>query len=69
MFKGTRKMMELFERIGYRKVLILGIDVSKNKFTIAAVNGMYENKIKSKDVQLNKSSLKNLYKEKNYDKQ
>ena len=45
MFKETRKMMELFEDVGYRKVLIIGIDVSKNKFTAAAVNGMYEDNV------------------------
>ncbi len=34
-------MFEL-EELGPRKVLVAGIDVSKNKFTIAAVNGIYE---------------------------
>lgn len=63
MFEGTRKMMELFEKVGSRKVLIAGIDVSKNKFTIAVLNGMYETKIKAKDVSLNKKSLNVLYKE------
>ncbi len=63
MFKETRKMMELFEEVGYKKVLIMGIDVSKNKFTMAAVNGMYENKIKARDIDLNKKSLGKLYKE------
>lgn len=63
MFEDTRRMMELFEEVGSRKVLIAGIDVSKNKFTIAAVNGMYESKIKAKDVELNKKDLGKLYKE------
>ena len=63
MFEETRKMMELFEKVGSRKVLIAGIDVSKNKFTIAVLNGMYETKIKAKDVNLNKKSLNVLYKE------
>lgn len=63
MFKEARKMRELFEEVGYRKVLIAGIDVSKNKFTIAALNGSYEVKIKAKDVNLNKKSLSKLYKE------
>lgn len=63
MFDETRKMMELFESVGHRKTLIAGIDVSKNKFTIAAMNGMYETKIKAKDVNLNKNSLAKLYKE------
>ena len=63
MFEETRKMMELFEKVGSKKVLIAGIDVSKNKFTIAAVNGMYESKIKAKDINLNKNSLDKLYKE------
>lgn len=63
MFEETRKMRELFEDIGSRKVLIAGIDVSKNKFTIAATNGTYEIKIKAKDVGLNKTSLDKLYKE------
>lgn len=63
MFEETRKMMELFEEVGSRKVLIAGLDVSKNKFTITAVNGMYENKIKAKDVDLNTKSLDMLYKE------
>ena len=63
MFEDTRRMMELFEEVGSRKVLIAGIDVSKNKFTIAAVNGLYESKIKAKDIELNKKSLGKLYKE------
>jgi len=63
MFEETRKMMELFEKVGSKQVLIMGIDVSKNKFTIAAVNGMYEGKIKAKDILLNKNSLDKLYKE------
>ena len=63
MFKENRKMMELFEEIGYRNVLVIGIDVSKNKFTAAAVNGMYENKMKARDINLKKESLDKLYKE------
>ncbi len=63
MFEETRKMMELFEEVGSRKVLIAGLDISKNKFTISAVNGIYEIKIRAKDVNLDKESLVNLYKE------
>lgn len=63
MFEETRKMMVLFEEVGCRKVLVVGIDVSKNKFTAAAINGMYENKIKARDINLNKESLDKLYKE------
>lgn len=63
MFNETRKMMELFGSVGHKKTLIAGIDVSKNKFTITAVNGMYEIKMKPKDIDLNKNSLIKLYKE------
>jgi transposase len=63
MFEETRKMMELFAELGPRKVLVAGIDVSKNKFTIAAVNGTYEIKIKAKDINLDKKALDKLYKE------
>jgi len=63
MFEETRKMIELFESVGSKKVLILGLDVSKNKFTIAAVNGMYQSKIKAKDIKLDVRSLKKLYRE------
>ena len=63
MFEGTRRMMELLDEVGSKKVLIAGIDVSKNKFTIAVINGMYENKIKAKDVILNKTNLNKLYNE------
>jgi transposase len=63
MFEETRKMMELLAELGPRKVLVAGIDVSKNKFTIAAVNGIYEIKIKAKDVNLDKKALDKLYKE------
>jgi len=63
MFEETRKMMELFEEAGCRKVLVVGMDISKNKFTLAAVNDMYENKIKARDINLNKESLNKLYKE------
>lgn len=63
MFEETRRMMELFEEVGSRKVLIAGIDVSKNKFTIAAVNGVYDVKIRAKDVNLNKRNLDKLYKQ------
>lgn len=63
MFEETRKMMELFEEIGSKKVLVAGLDVSKNKFTIAVVNGFYEIKIKPKDVNLDKKSLASLYKQ------
>lgn len=63
MFNQTRKMMELFENVGHKRTLVAGIDVSKNKFTIAAINGMYEIKIKAKDVDLNKNSLSILYEE------
>ena len=31
MFEETRKMMELFEKVGSKKVLIAGIDVSKEQ--------------------------------------
>ena len=62
MFEEARKMRELFEEVGSRKVLITGIDVSKNKFTIAVLNGNYDTKIKARDVNLNKKSLNNLYK-------
>ena len=63
MFEETKKMVKLFKEVGFEKVLIAGIDVSKNKFTIAAVNGMYESKIKVKDVELDKDSLNDLYRE------
>lgn len=62
MFEKERKMRELFEEVGSRKVLIAGIDVSKNKFTIAVLNGNYDPKIKARDVNLNKKSLNSLYK-------
>lgn len=62
MFNETREMMELLESVGHKKVLIAGIDVSKNKFTITALNGMYQIKIKPKDIDLNKGSLTKLYK-------
>lgn len=62
MFEETRKMMELFEEVGSRKVLIAGLDISKNKFTISAVNGIYEIKIRAKDVNLDKESLVNCIK-------
>lgn len=61
MFNKARKMMELFDDVGSRKVLIAGIDISKNEFTISAVNGRYESKIKPKDIDLNKKSLEKLY--------
>ena len=63
MFEENRSMMELFDKVGAKKVLVLGLDVSKNKFTIAALNGMYEVKIKTKDVEFNKNSLNKLYQE------
>lgn len=63
MFNQTRKMMKLFEDVGHTRTLIAGIDVSKNKFTIAAINGVYEIKIKAKDIDLNKNSLNLLYEE------
>lgn len=63
MFKETREMKEFFEEVGSRKVLVAGLDVSKNKFTIAALNGFYETKIKAKDVNLDKRSLASLYKQ------
>jgi len=62
MFEETKEMMELFEENGRRKVLIAGIDISKNKFTITVLNGMYEELIKSHDVSLNKKCVKELYK-------
>jgi transposase len=63
MFEETKKMVKLFKEVGFEKVLIAGIDVSKNKFTIAAVNGMYESKVKVKDIKLDKDSLNDLYRE------
>lgn len=63
MFEGNREMQKLLIGNGHRHVLIAGIDVSKNKFTIAAVNGEYEDKIKAKDVKLTKTGLNELYKE------
>ena len=61
MFRETKEMMELFEAHGRRKVLVAGLDVSKNKFTITVLNGMYEELIKSHDVILNKDSIELLY--------
>lgn len=63
MFKETRKMRALFDKFGNRRVLTAGIDVSKNKFTIAVLNGNYDTKIKAGDINLNKKSLNNLYKQ------
>lgn len=61
MFKETKEMMELFETYGRRRVLIGGVDVSKNKFTITVLNGMYEELIKSHDILLNRQSIESLY--------
>lgn len=63
MFENAKRMMELFDELGSSKVLIAGMDISKNKFTITAVNGRYEIKIKTKDINLTKKELDKLYKE------
>ena len=63
MFEEARKMRELCEAFGSRKVLVAGIDVSKNKFTIAVMNANYDTKIKPRDVNLNTKSLEKLYAE------
>jgi hypothetical protein len=63
MFEETRKMRELCEKFGSRRVLVAGIDISKNKFTIAVMNTNYETKMKARDVTLDTKSLEKLYEE------
>ena len=63
MFEETRKMRELCEKFGSRRVLVAGIDISKNKFTIAVMNTNYETKMKARDVTLDTKSLEKFYQE------
>jgi len=63
MFEETRRMRELCEEYGAKRVLIAGIDISKNKFTIAIMNANYEVKMKARDVPLNTGSLEELNEE------